>query len=124
VTVSVQFEMKCKHLDVADLMSLQPIMLCKTCARHLKVIAVECREYKWKCRNCRVARYTGANVSLATREAAAHQLRNSTHDAYIDGYVVVESKKRKMNAILGNRVKPWIIPEKPQNVAQRFVRGE
>jgi hypothetical protein len=104
------YQMKCEHTQVAPLPQIGNYMTCNTCRRRMQVIAIECREFKFKCNvhRCTVARWTGQSSDIAFKAIDTHRINTTHNNATVD-YTRHPEAVRRVEMQFGGRLKTVIV---------------
>lgn len=123
----VTFKMECGHDGDAAMDRITLIMFCGNayCLTNRKVIAIETREWFFKCGGCRFGRYTGQSKADAEYRLNFH-VNNMQHKNGEVWYRRVPEKSEFVRDLFGRSVKDTIseprqvLPDKPV-MQKRFV---
>src|SRR5277367_647384 len=106
----MKYLLSCQHTGHAiDLTLLAETMICPVCGTRRKLVAVECREHKFRCQLCRYSRFTGQSEDVMRYLYRAHRLKTG-HDSPQFDYLRVAAKKKQVQEMFGpRRVKTVIV---------------
>lgn len=111
----MRIQLQCGHTSYVQGIPVDDYLICdeEGCdGREVKLYAIETREWKAKCYECRFARWTGQSLSSAQNVADQHW-RRTNHDSSVD-YLSNPALKDEVRQVWGRKVKVVVLDEEPR----------